>query len=167
MLRSFVAFPVLALVVILQSAVISRISLLSGFGDLMLVVLVAWGLQSGAISPWLWTLLGGFLVGFVTKVPWPAILLGYLLVTLMARLLQRRVWQAPLLAMFSVTFLGTVFVNVLVFISLQIVGNPITFNEAIGLIMLPALLLNLLFSLPVYYMMRDLARWVDPSTEVE
>jgi rod shape-determining protein MreD len=167
MLRSLIAFPVLGVVVLLQSAVISRITLLSGYADLMLVVLAAWGLQVGVESPWQWAILGGLLVGFISKAPWPTILVGYLSLTLFAQILQRRVWQAPLLAMFSVTFVGTLLVNLLVFVSLQLLGNPMEFNEALELVVLPSMLLNLLLAVPVFFLVRDLARWMYPSVESE
>jgi rod shape-determining protein MreD len=167
MIRNFVAFPVLILVVILQSSVISRITLLNGYGDLMLVVLAAWGLQARIGSPWIWAVLGGLLVGFVSKAPWPILLAGYVSVALFAQLLQRRVWQAPLLAMFSITFLGTLVMDLLLYLSFQILGTSLKFSEALGLIILPNLLINLLIALPVYYMVRDLARWVNLSQEDE
>jgi rod shape-determining protein MreD len=165
MLRSIIAFPLLGIVMILQSAVISRFSILSGHADLMLVVLAAWGLQDGVEIPWHWAVMGGLLVGFVSKAPWPVILTGYLLLTLLAQVLQRRVWQAPILAMFSVTFVGTIVMNFLVFLSLQLLGNPIIFSEALGLVILPSMLLNLLLAIPVYFIIRDLAHWIYPSME--
>jgi membrane-associated protease RseP (regulator of RpoE activity) len=167
MFRIFIAFPVLILVVILQSSVISQITLLKGYGDLMLVVLAAWGLQARIGSPWVWAVLGSMLVGFVSKAPWPILLTGYVFVSLLSHLLQRRVWQAPLLAMFSVTFLGTVVLNLLLYAYFQIFGVSLDFSEAMGLIILPNLLINLLIALPVFYLVRDLSRWVNYSQEDE
>ena len=40
-------------------------------------------------------------------------------------------------------------------------------DDVVGLIALPSLLLNMLFSIPVYTFMRDLARWVYPPEEFE
>ena len=167
MWRSYIAFPLLGIVAIVQSAILSRITLLHGNADLMLVVLAAWGLQAGVESPWHWAVLGGLLVGFISKAPWPTILVGYLLLTMFAQVLQRRVWQAPLLAMFTITFIGTLVMNLLVFASLQILGSPIVFSEALGLVILPSMLLNLLLAIPVFFLMRDLARWAFPSSEEE
>jgi hypothetical protein len=44
-------------------------------------------------------------------------------------------------------------------------GTPFGFYDVIGLIVLPSLLLNMLFSIPVYVFTRDLARWVYPAEE--
>lgn len=167
MLRNLISFPLLALVVILQSAVISRITLLAGYADLMLIVLAAWALQAGVTLPWAWAVLGAIMVSFVSGMPWFVPLVGYLSVVLLARLLQRRVWQAPMLAMFSVIFLGTLFMNLFALIVLQLSGHPLPLRDSLGLIVLPSLLLNLLFAIPTYVVMRDLARWVYPTQEAE
>ena len=53
MFRNLIAFPLLALVVILQSAVISQMPLLAGYADLMLVILAALALKADAASAWL------------------------------------------------------------------------------------------------------------------
>ena len=111
MFRNLIAFPLLALVVIVQSAVVSRMTLLAGYADLMLVVLAAWALKANASSAWLWAILGGIMVSFVSGVPWPVPMIGYMFVVLLAQLLKQRVWQAPLLAMFSVVFAGTLFMQ--------------------------------------------------------
>ena len=88
-------------------------------------------------------------------------------VVFIAQALQRRVWQAPLLAMFSVTFTGTLFINILSFAVLRILGTPFSFADVIGLIVLPSLLLNMLFSILIYAFMRELSRWVYPLEEYE
>ena len=167
MFRNLIAFPLLALVVIVQSAVVSHMTLLAGYADLMLVVLAAWALKAEASFAWLWAILGGVMVSFVSAVPWPVTIFGYLFVVLLAQLLKRRVWQAPLLAMFSVTFLGTLVMNLFTLLVLNVLGTLLPIGDSLGLVVLPSMLLNLLFAIPVYVMVRDLAQWVSPAQEVE
>ncbi|MEW6287305.1 MAG: hypothetical protein AB1509_13865 [Chloroflexota bacterium] len=166
-MRNLIAFPVIVLAVILQSAVVSRLTLLSGFGDLPMVMLAAWALQDNVDSAWHWAVATGILVGFISGIPWAVYALGYVLVVAMAKVLRMRVWQAPLLAMFSVTFLGTVLVSVLSLAVLRVFGVAIPLQDAFGLLILPGVLLNLLLAIPVYAVMRDLAHWAYPSLEVE
>ncbi len=166
-MRNLVAFPLLALAVILQSSIVSQIKLLSGYADLLLIMLAAWALQDRVKSSWHWALLACAMLAFVSSLPWPVLVIGYLGVVLAAQALQRRVWQAPLLAMFSVTFIGTLFMHLLSFIVLRILGTPFSFSDVMGLITLPSLLLNMLFSIPVYTFMRDMAHWVYPVEEYE
>ncbi len=166
-MRNIVAFPLLLLAVILQSSVVSQIKLLSGYADLPLLMLGAWALQSRVKSAWHWAVLGCVILSFVSNMPLPVLVAGYFAVIYMAQILQKRVWQAPLLAMFSVTFLSTLFIHILSFVVLSLLGTPFEFVDVMGLITLPSLLLNMLFSTPVYAFMRELAHWVYPAEEYE
>ena len=164
-MRNIIAFPLLALAVILQSSIVSQVKLLSGYADLPLIILAAWALQERVKSAWHWALLGCVMLGFISKMPWPVFVIGYLVIVFIAQTLQRRVWQAPLLAMFSVTLIGTLFMHGLSFTILRILGTSLSFGEVMGSVTLPSLLLNMFFSIPIYAFMRDLARWVYPSEE--
>jgi hypothetical protein len=166
-MRNLIAIPVLFLAVILQSAVVSRVYLLSGVADLPMVMLAAWALQGNVDSSWHWAAAMGILVGFVSALPWYVPVISYLFVVALAQMLQRRVWQAPLLAMFSVTFLGTVFLNILTYLVVRIGGVEMAFEDVLGLLVLPGVLLNMLLAIPIYAIMRDLSRWVYPAPEVE
>jgi rod shape-determining protein MreD len=166
-MRNLIAIPAILMAVILQSAMISRIYLLSGIADLPLVMLAAWSLQEDVDSAWHWGIAFGLMVGFVSGIPWYVPVIGYGFVVALAQTLQRRVWQAPLLAMFSVTFLGTVILDLVSFAVLRLSGANMPVEDVLGLLVLPSVLLNMLLAIPVYAVMRDLSRWVYPSPEVE
>lgn len=166
-MRNLIAIPVILLSVILQSSVISRVYLLSGIADLPLVMLAAWALQEEVDSAWHWAAAFGLMAGFVSAIPWYVPVISYILVVGLAQLLQRRVWQAPLLAMFSITFVGTVLLNMLSYAVLRIGGVVMPLEGVLGLLVLPGVLMNMLLAIPVYAIMRDLSRWVYPTPEVE
>lgn len=166
-MRNLIAIPVIILAVILQSAMVSRVYLLSGFADLPLVMLAAWALQDEVDSAWHWAASFGLMVGFLSAIPWFIPVIGYVIVVALAQALQKRVWQAPLLAMFSVTFLGTIISSILSYGVLRFLGSVMPLDDVLGLLVLPSVLLNLLLAIPVYAVMRDLSRWVYPSPEVE
>jgi rod shape-determining protein MreD len=166
-MRNLIAIPTILMAVILQSAMISRIYLLSGIADLPLVMLAAWALQEEVDSAWHWAAAFGLMVGFVSGIPWYVPVIGYGFVVALAQMLQRRVWQAPLLAMFSVTFLGTVILDLVSFAVLRLSGANMSVEDVLGLLVLPSVLLNMLLAIPVYAVMRDLSHWVYPSPEVE
>jgi hypothetical protein len=166
-MRNLIAVPVIILAVMLQSTVIGSIKLLSGFADLPLVMLAAWALQEEVDTAWQWAIAAGALVGFVSGIHWLIPVLSYLIVVALAQMFQRRVWQAPLLAMLSVTFLGTIVLYTISLSVLRVLGVPLSFTEVLGRLALPGILLNLLLAIPVYAVMRDVARWVYPAPEVE
>jgi rod shape-determining protein MreD len=158
-----VALPVLGLAVILQTAVISRMNLLSGSADLLLVILGAWALQERVRSAWIWGVAAGLLVGIVSAVPWYIYLVSYLAVVGAARLLTRRIWQAPLLAMFAITFTGTLVLLMLTFFYRSVFEIPLTLSQAFIEVILPSVLLNLLLAIPVHTVVHDLVQRLYPG----
>jgi len=166
-MRTLIAAPVILLAVMMQSAIVSRVYLLSGIADLPLVMLAAWALQEEVKTAWHWAVATGLLVGFVSGMAWFVPVVSYLIMVIFAQILQRRVWQAPLLAMFVVTVLGTLVLYLFSFATLRLSGVRLPLSDALGLITLPGILLNLLLAIPAYAVMRDLSRWVHPSSEVE
>lgn len=165
-MKNLVAFPVLGLAFIIQMAILSRMTLFSGVVDLVLLVIVSWALQEQVKSAWHWAGLAGLLAGFVSGLPPYVLLTGYLLAVGIARLFLRQIWQAPLLALFSVTFFATLLMHLVTFIGLFLNGTLLPVGDVLALITLPGVFLNLLFVLPVHAVIRDLALWVYPVEEM-
>ena len=163
----FLAFPVLLLSLVAQMVVLSRIYLLHGTADIILLVLIAWSLQEKARSVWIWVIIGGLLVGFISATPFYIYLVSYLVIIAIVRFLRRQVWQTPVLAMLVVTIIGTFFLQLFIIVALKVAGQPISWQESLSLITLPSVILNLLLALPVYVVITDLASWVYPVEEIE
>lgn len=161
-MATILALPILVVLAVLQTVVVSRLPLLLGNADLILLALTAWALQERVKDAWIWTIIGGILVSFISAAPFYALFIGYLAITGIARILQRRVWQTPVLAMFVATFLGTLITQGLTIIFLKIKGVPIDLQDALRLVTLPSLLLNLVLAFPIRAIMVDLAEWVYP-----
>ncbi len=155
--------PLLTLLVMLQTAVVSTLPLLHGTADLVLLVLLAWSLQDRVPSAIEWGAIGGLMVGGISAIPFWVPLAGYLSAVGMARLLRRRVWQTPLLAMFITTAGGTILIHVLTWAILRIQGTPLPILDSLNQVVLPATLLNLLLALPVYALVSDLAQTIYPE----
>jgi len=151
---------------IIQTVVVSRLPLLHGTADIILLALVAWALQEKVKHAWGWALIAGLIVSLVSAMPYFSPLIGYLLVVGIARFLQRHVWQMPILAMFVATIAGTLVQQALYYVVLQVHGTPLPLSESVSLIILPSALLNLLLSLPVYALVNDFAKSIYP-VEVE
>jgi cell shape-determining protein MreD len=115
------------------------------------------------VQPGSGVLVASLLAGLVSGVPWYIYLIGYLSVVGLARLLVHRIWQAPLLAMFAVTFIGTLELLMLTFIQRTIFEVPLAFSDVFSQIVLPTVLLNLLLAIPVHALIRDLAERLYPE----
>lgn len=163
MLATLLALPILGLLAIFQSAIVSRISLLQGTADLVLLALIAWALQPQVQTAWRWALIGGVLVNILTALPVGIPLLGYLSATGLALLLRQRVWQVPMLAMLVATVAGTLLSLSIAWLALRITGVPLPVFQSFYLIVLPSILLNLLLAIPFYTLAGDLASWLYPQ----
>jgi hypothetical protein len=162
-MTTLLAFPILGILLVLQSAIFSQIPLLQGTTDLVLLALVAWSLQRRVQTAWQWGIIGGLLVGFVSAVPFFVFIVGYLMAVGFSLLLRQRIWQVPLLAMFIATFFGTLFIQLVTLVTLRVSGTVLPIGASINLIILPSILLNLLLALPFFTIFSDLANFLYPE----
>jgi rod shape-determining protein MreD len=157
------AFLLLGLMVIVQSAILSQVQLLYGTVDLALLIVIAWAVQERVKTAWHWGVIAGLLVSLATSVPAPAIILAYVSATGIAIFLRRIFWQRPILAMISATFLATLVIHAITVVALAINGTQIPLIEAFYMITLPSALLNLLLAIPIYALVGDIANWLYPE----
>jgi hypothetical protein len=151
------AFPFLGILAIVQSAIVNRMPLLHGTADIILLVVTAWSLRPRVKTHWHWTIIGGLLVSLFTSLPVYVFPAGYLLATALSVFLRQRVWKAPILAMFSVVFIVTLFIHVFTVFTLGIQGTLLPLLEVLNQVTLPSLLLNLLLAVPIYAIIGDIA----------
>ncbi|HSB65686.1 MAG TPA: rod shape-determining protein MreD [Anaerolineales bacterium] len=159
-LIGLVLFSILA---ILQSTIVSTMPLLKGTADLFLLFIVAWALQDRVETAWQWCLIGGVLASVYSGLPFGVFILAYLFCVGIARLIKRRIWKAPFLAMLAATFVSTMIVQILSMVSRMITGVNILIMDMLNLILVPSMLLNLILAIPVFSVMHDMARWLYPE----
>jgi cell shape-determining protein MreD len=149
------AFPILFLTMMLQMVVINKLPLLYGYADLILLVVTIYAMHARAKNAWFWALLAGLFYGFVSKIPVivPIIVFGVIIVS--ARYIRSRIWQMPILAYIFLVIAGTLLFQFLSLISLKFTGSVIPIMESINVIVIPSVMLNLIFAIPVYYIFND------------
>lgn len=157
---------VMALGIMLQTAVFSRTPLLYGTVDIVLLLLISWALQSNLKDweVWFWTVIGAVFIGFISVVPAVPYIATYLIIVLIIRWVQKKIWKASILVLFLGTALATVIQQSVIFGTLRFFnGVPLEVSESFTLVILPSMVLNLLFAFPVYLLMKDLADWLNPE----
>jgi hypothetical protein len=164
---TLIAIPVLFITLVMQITAVSRLPLVHGTADLVMLTLAAWGIHTKTNNAWIWALIGGVMTSFVSAVPWVAVIIPYLLVAFFAQLLKNRLWQSPISEMFLITILGTFVVQLTTMGFLNFNDIPVNFAIAMEAIIFPSLILNLFLSLPVYILIKDISRWVYPVFENE
>lgn len=160
---TLIAIPILSILTIIQSAIVSRLPLLQGTADIILLVVIAWALQEPVRSAWQWSILGGLMIGFVSIIPIFVPITTYLIITGLVLLVRNRIWENPILAMFAMTFLGSVFSQIASAFVVSISVTPLPILDTLRLIILPSLILNLILAAPIYAIIKDLAEWVHPE----
>lgn len=162
-MKYLIGLLLFGILAIIQSTVVSRMPLLKGTADLIMVFMLAWALQERVDTAWQWCLIGGVLISLYTALPFGSLAVAYLACVGIARLLRRRIWKAPFLAMLTATFLGTVVVFMVSMVSRMAEGLVLPYVTLLNLILLPSLLLNLILAVPVYSIMHDMAAWIYPE----
>jgi hypothetical protein len=158
-----IGIPVLILTVVIQTTAFSRLPLLYGTADIVLLVILAWNLNEKVKHGLEWVILAGLMVSFVSALPFFLPIFGYLIASGLAYWLKRRIWQTPVLAMLFSSFLGTIVFQTLSLISLNISGSNISTPVGISLVILPSVLWNLILAVPVYTLVGEMAAWVYPG----
>lgn len=162
-MATFIAVPILTGLMLLQSGILSRIPLLYGTPDLLLLFILAWALQKRVQTAWQWCLIGAAIFGLVSALPLGTSLLAYGLATAIALLLRHQMWHVPILAMLVAVLVGTLISHMISLLALRLTGDPIPILQALNLITLPSAFLNLVFAIPAYALMGDLASWLYPE----
>jgi rod shape-determining protein MreD len=158
-----IAIPIFSFLTILQSTIVSQLPLLHGTADLILLVIIAWALQDRVRTAWHWSIIGGLSIGFVSVIHFGVPLVSYLIITAIVLIVRRRIWEIPILAMFAMTFIGSVLSQVITALFVSISGTPLPIFDTIRLIILPSLILNLLLATPIYAIIKDFAEWIYPE----
>jgi hypothetical protein len=166
-MSTLIGIITLGAAVILQSTLVVRFNLINGAADLVLLILVSWLLHEGTQAHWQWGLIAGLLVGFISQMPIWLTVTGYLVVVLVVRSLLVRIWQTPLLVLFFFTLVGSLIVMGLDYSYLAIIEGNRPLWDTINLVIIPSIVLNLIFVLPVYAVMGEFTRLIfPPAVEV-
>ncbi len=151
----FLAIPVLFLAMMLQMVVVNKLSLLYGYADIILLILIVYGLHPRAKQPFFWAIFAGLMFGFISKLPTFVPVVVFIVVIWGAKLVRMRIWQMPVLAYLFIVIIGTFLYQFGSLVALKFGGSILPVVESINLIIIPSVLLNLIFAIPIYYIFND------------
>jgi len=164
-MEQLISIPVVVLLTFLQLSLSGKFMILNGFSDLIFIWMVAWINQTKINHSWLWLIMAIAVMGFVSAIPWYATAISYVSVLGIASFIKGRLWQSPLLSFLIVLIIGSLIYYFTGFISLQINGSMIQLRESFNRIILPSVVMNLVFALPIYLISRDMILWLYPNKE--
>lgn len=150
---------------LLQVTLVTRIELLQGNADLVLLTLLSWSLVEGTKPDWRWGIPAGLMLGFASALPDWVLLGGYVAAAGIAQVLHKRIWQVTLLTLVTATLLGTLTIHAITLGYFWLSTNPLGLAEALNQVTLPSMILNLILVFPVYAFVGEFSKLLTPSEE--
>lgn len=149
---------------LVQAIVAPRLAPVGVNADLVLLIVLAWGLLRGPQEGLVWGLLGGLSLDLLSAVPFGANALALALVGYGLGLSSRGVLHPPtlLVALASVPLATLAYDGVLMAV-LQAAGWPMDWGQTLWRTVLPAAVLNSLFMGPIYGALRSASRRWQPA----
>jgi len=167
MISTFVSLPIMLILSVIQTVAVSRVTLMGGSADLILLATVSWGVSEEDNSVFVWALVGGIFISLISAMPSAAVITSYLVIAGITRVIQIGLWQAPILVILLSSFIGTIVKFIIDIIALQFMGIELNLSTSIKTTLAPNLILNLFILFPVYLIMSDLAKRISPKEEYE
>lgn len=167
MISVIVSLPIMLILSVIQSVVVSRVNIMSGSADIILLAIVSLGVTEENRNIFIWALVGGIFISFISAMPAAAVISAYLVVAGITWIVYKGIWQSPILAILLSSFFGTVAKFIIDIIALQFIGISIDFPAIIKMTLAPNLILNLFILFPIYSLMGDLAKWITRKEEYE
>ena len=167
MISSVISLPIMLILTVIQTVVVSRIKLVGGTADIILLAIVSWGISKEDRSLFIWAIVGGILISLISAMPALAVISSYLMVASITRIFQRRLWQSPILAVLLSSFIGTIMKFIIDIIALQFMGIELDLPKSIEMTLATNLILNLFILFPIYLIISDLAKMTLPKEKYE
>jgi rod shape-determining protein MreD len=153
--------PLLALVAVLQSAVLRQIEFAGGNLDLLLLVVLCWSMLRPT-EGLVWAAVGGIFADLLSGGPFGATAIIYLLAALAAGQIQGRLWGNHPLIVMGLALVGTGIAHLLGLAILGLTGRPLDVGYTLAYVTLPTAFINVALVLPVFSALRALDRATRP-----
>ncbi len=151
---------------ILQVGIISDIHLIQGTADLVLLIYIAWSINKRTKNNLELALIAGMLMSFVTAIPYYIVIPAYVAVFFLNRVIILKFFDISILKTAISILISTLGYLGLSYVYLWIMkGTTISIQDAFGMVIVPSMLLNIAFSLPVFAVMREVIAILYPEYE--
>lgn len=154
------SLPVMVLAGIVQVTVFSKLHLLAGNVDLIMLIIIVWSLHEYTRYSWVWAISGSLVMTYLSALPLYGYFVIYMLLWVIIWFIKKRVWQMPLIMTLFLTIIGTVaegaFSLGVLFLQGYLTADGVI-SSAIQEIIVPSLIINLIAAFPVYGFFTEIA----------
>jgi rod shape-determining protein MreD len=161
-MATIIGLPLLVLLAIAQSAIINDLTLLEGRPDLILIVVVAWGIIGRNRESMIWGLIGGLSLDLLSGLPLGVTSINLILIAFLVSFSEGRFWESHILMPLGVMLITSPLFYFISILTHWTLGYEIEFSTALLRVALPGTFLNLLLILPVTQLINAIDRVVNP-----
>ncbi len=162
-MNPYAAVLLLTSAALLQSSLLPHLSRGGLKPDLVVMLVISWGLLRGVQEGLLWAFIGGLALDLLSATPLGLSALILTLLTLLTSLGQNSIYRTSILFPLAVIFLATFGYNLALLLGWQLLGRPALWGETFLEVLLPTGLLNTLVMLPLYPLLSWLHRRTGPE----
>ncbi len=152
--------PLLTLTAIVQATLVPLLPTGDAKPDLILLIVVAWGIVRGGGEATLWGLGGGLVLDLLSSAPFGVQTLGLVAVGLLADLMETNFFRSNILLPLAAIFIATFLFHIVEAAGMQTAGYPIAWQSFLTGVVFPTALFNTAL-MPIFY---GLLRRLDRST---
>jgi rod shape-determining protein MreD len=158
----YLLVPIFALIAVLQATLVPMLPTGEAKPDLMLLVVVAWGIVQGGDEAVIWGLAGGLFLDLLSGVPFGVQTLALGAIGLLADLLETNFFRSNILLPLAAIFVATLLYHMLIGATLQTLGYPISWEPFLLGVVLPTAGLNTVLMPIVYGILRRVEHEAHP-----
>jgi rod shape-determining protein MreD len=158
-----IGIPLLIFEAVLQSAVLSRLTLFGGTFNLVLLTVLCWNLLAERSDGLGWAFVGGLFADLLSAGPTGASIIGLLAVGYVAGLTEGRLWRTHFLLPLASALLGTLAFQLIYLGVLATTGRLVNLGDQLAYVTFPSVFLNMVGILPLYWVIRRLHDWLRPA----
>jgi rod shape-determining protein MreD len=154
----WVAFPVVALLAILQTSLVPRLTLGAARPQLVMTWIVCWAVVRGRGEAMPWAIFGGLLLDLLSQMPPGAHLLAMTAVTFLADLGHKVMQGSTVLFALAAVFAASLAYGIVLVGVLAVSGHSVQVADTVILDVLPGAVFNLAVLIPIFLVQRALDR---------
>jgi rod shape-determining protein MreD len=158
----YLLVPIFALIAVLQTTLVPLLPTGAAKPDLMLLIVVAWGIVHGGGESVVWGLAGGLFLDLMSGVPFgvQAIALGA--IGLLADLMETNFFRSNMLLPLAAIFVATILYHIVIGATLQTLGYPLIWEPFLVSTVIPTAALNTVLMPVAYNLFRRLEHMAHP-----
>ena len=158
----YLLVPIFALMAVLQATLVPLLPTGEAKPDLLLLIVVGWGIVRGGGESVMWGLGGGLFLDLVSGVPFgvQAIALGA--IGLLADLMETNFFRSNMMLPLAAIFVATILYHILIGATLQTFGYPVSWPPFVLNVVIPTAALNTVLMPVAYSILRRVEHMAHP-----